>query len=127
LNSGVRFMNDNIALVILASAFLLPVSIYLAGKLSDRISNIAYKILGTFCLICAAGFFVFVAWFFFTTGQLVFPSRRGSPAQIIGPEASLDYKLFIGSFNVLVGSALAYSGLTMLRIKHPPPDQGHET
>ncbi len=110
-------MRDSIALTVFSSALLLPVAIYIAGKFSRRASQIAYQLLGVLCLVIAAGFFAFVGWYFLTTGQLVFPGKYGIPTKIVGPVDSPGHRAFVGTFNLLVGSLLAFIGVLMLRLK----------
>ena len=117
-------MRDSIALTVFSSALLLPVAIYIAGKLSRRASQFAYRLLGVLCLLIAAGFFSFVGWYFLTTGQLVFPGKYGIPAKIISPADSPSHRAFVGTFNFLAGSILAFIGATMLRLKKMP-NSGH--
>jgi len=109
--------SDIFVLAIVAAAFLLPVAIYLGGKLSGRFSDAAYKILGVFCIVMAAGFFAFVGWYFLTTGQLILPAKRGVPSTISAPTDPLGLRLMVGAINVFAGSLLAYVGVTLLRLK----------
>lgn len=113
-------MRDNIATAVFATALLLPVVIYVAGKIFRGVSALAYKILGVFCLATAAAFFAFVGWYFLTTGQLVSPGKFGIPSEIIYPTESLAHRVFVGSFNVLVGAALTFIGVALLRLKRTP-------
>lgn len=111
-------MNDGVALAAFSSALFLPFIIYIAGKFSSRVSQVAYRLLGVFCLLVATGFFAFVGWYFLTTGQLVSPGKYGIPTRIVGPADSPGLRVFVGTFNLLVGFLLAFFGVLMLRVGH---------
>ena len=112
-------MRDEIAIALFASFLLVPVAIYIAGKFSPRISSISYKLMGAICLATAFAFFSFVGWYFLETGQLVSPGKY-VPSRIIHPSDSLGLRIFVGGFNIAVGSLLAFLGVTMLRLKPSP-------
>lgn len=108
-------MMDNLVITAVALAFLVPLAIYVIGRLAPRLSQFAYPVMGTFCLVIAATFLTSVAWYFIETGQLVSPGKY-RPSTIIDPSAPMAERIFVGAFNLGIGSMLAVVGVGMLRV-----------